>query len=572
MSSTSNGNTKTYTATCSSSSLANGTYTITATYINDSNFSISPATLTQTVGPAATTTQVTSSSSTSQVNQSVTFTATVSSQVSGNNTPAGTVSFTDTLNGSTSSLCSSVSIASGVYTCSTSSLVAGTHTITANFTPSNTDFKSSSGTLTQVVNAASSSVGLTAEPAAIIVKNPNNINDSVIFTATAKVNGTSNKPSGSMTFTYNGALVIPECPLPIPVDANGTATCTTTSLPAGLNTVNAAYSNDSNFKSSNFSVSEAVQDYSVGINAVPTTGGTPETGTVTVTQGFTSSSDPFAPLAISVTPTTIQGFSGSLGLTCAVTIDSAPSGSVAPKCNLATSTLAVATSGTQQSADLVVDATNADPGLYTMAVTGTDSTTGLAHSTSINIFVSATGGPLNIVSGSTTGNQAAVNFLLPANVSLSNLICVSVSGTGIQPPGVPPSTLSIQCSFDPTTIAAASAEQSGTVTVTVTTGGAASAANSRHTNLWAAGLFGIPLFGLLGLLRGRKSARSVFFRVIAILALCTAAYQVTGCGGSFQKPASSGGQTPPGSYTMLIQGTGSDGHTYQAILRLNITL
>jgi hypothetical protein len=238
----------------------------------------------------------------------------------------------------------------------------------------------------------------------------------------------------------------------------------------------------------------------------------------------------------------------------------------------------VATSGTQQSADVVVDATKADPGLYTMTVTGADSTTGLAHTTSINIFVSATGGPLNIVSGSTTGNQAAVNFLLPANVSLSNLLCVSVSGTGIQPPGVPPSTLSISCSFDPTTIAAASTEQSGTVTVTVTTSGSSSTTasnshmNSSHTKLWAAGLFGLPLFGLVGLLRGRKSPRSVFFRVIAILALCTAAYQVTGCGGSFQKPASSGGQTPPGSYTMLIQGTGSDGHTYQAILRLNITL
>jgi hypothetical protein len=488
------------------------------------------------------------------------------------------VSFTDTINNATTTLCSSVSVASGVYTCSTSSLVAGTHTITATFTPSNTDFKSSYGTVTQTVTAASSTIGLTAEPAAIIVKNPNNINDSATFTATVKVNGNSNKPAGDISFSYNGALPIPECPVAIPVDANGTATCTTTSLPAGLNTVNAAYSGDNNFKASNFSVSEAVQDYSIGINAVPTAGGSPETGTLKVTQGFTSSSDPFAPLAISVTPTTIQGFSGSLGLTCAVTVDSAPSGSVAPTCNLATSTLAVATSGTQQSADLVVDATKADPGLYTMTVTSADSTTGLAHTTSINIFVSATGGPLNIVSGSTTGNQAAVNFLLPANVSLSNLLCVSVSGTGIQPPGVPPSTLSISCSFDPTTIAAASAEQSGTVTVTVTTGGTSSTAannshmNNSHTKLWAAGLFGLPLFGLVGLLRGRKSARSVFFRVIAILALCTAAYQVTGCGGSFQKPASSGGQTPPGSYTMLIQGTGSDGHTYQAILRLNITL
>jgi hypothetical protein len=406
----------------------------------------------------------------------------------------------------------------------------------------------------------------------VIVKNPNNVNDSVTFTAQVNVGNGSNKPGGSITFTYNSGLAIPECPLAVAVDQNGVATCTTTSLPAGGDTVNAVYSGDNNFKGSNFSVPEAVQDYSLAVSGPPLVSGTP---TATVTQGFTTASDPFAPTTITVSPTSIQGFAGTTALACTAAVQSAQSEAVVPGCTFASQSLPIAASGAQQSAGLVIDATKASPGLYAVTVTGTDQATGLVRSAAVfNVFVSATGGPLDIASGATTGNSGAINFLLPANVSLSDLICVSVSGTGIAPPGVAPSTLSMKCTFNPATVAAATSQQSASVQVTVatTTGGNATAASRRRTNLLAAGLLGIPIFGLLGLLRGRKSARSIFLRTIAILAICTGAYQLTGCGGSFQKPASSGGQTPPGSYVMLIQGTGSDGHTYKAILQVNVTL
>lgn len=579
LTSTTNGGTTTYSAQCTTSSLTNGTYTITGTYINDSNFNIGSATVQQTVGPAASMTQVTSSSPTSQVNQSVSFTATVSSQVSGSTTPAGTVTFTDTYNSSTTTICSQVSISSGVYVCASASLAAGAHTITATFNPSDSNFQTSSGNVAQTVNAASSSIGLTASQPAVIVKNPSNVNDAVTFTAMVKIPNGANKPTGDVTFTYNGSNMIADCVNPAPVDASGVATCSTSLLPAGMDTVIATYNGDKNFNSSNFSVSVAVQDYSLGVSGLTDFNGTPS---AFVTQGHTTSNDPFTPATISVTPTSIQGFASSaVAFSCTVEVVSAASGSVPPTCTFTPSTVSIVSTGTQPTASVMVDATNANtaPGLYSVAVTGTDSITGLARSATFDVFVFA--GPVSIVSGSTTGNTTTAFFPLPANVSLSSVHCADVAGPGHPFPGVPfsggySSEYSIGCTVNPTSIPGSPNVQNASVTVTITTGGtsggSSSASAAQHTNMWLAGLLGIPLFGLVGLLRGRKSPQSLFFRLIAIAAICLAGYQMMGCGGSFQKPPSSGGQTPPGAYTLTITGTGSDGNTYQAILHVNITL
>jgi hypothetical protein len=96
---------------------------------------------------------------------------------------------------------------------------------------------------------------------------------------------------------------------------------------------------------------------------------------------------------------------------------------------------------------------------------------------------------------------------------------------------------------------------------------------SAHSTLLVAGVFGLPIFGLLGLLGGRKSLRSTLLRTIALILICVAAWQVMGCGGSFHgSGTTNGGQTPPGVYDILVQGTGSDGNTYQAVIKLTVTL
>ena len=116
--------------------------------------------------------------------------------------------------------------------------------------------------------------------------------------------------------------------------------------------------------------------------------------------------------------------------------------------------------------------------------------------------------------------------------------------------------------------------------MTVSTGGTASAMNqpggqpdSRSGSLLVAGIFGIPIFGLLSLVGGRKPARTIFLRLLAVIAICLAGWQVMGCGGSFSGTTTTGGgKTPPGVYNVLVQGTGSDGSTYQAVIKLNVIL
>jgi len=61
--------------------------------------------------------------------------------------------------------------------------------------------------------------------------------------------------------------------------------------------------------------------------------------------------------------------------------------------------------------------------------------------------------------------------------------------------------------------------------------------------------------------------------MLAIVAVSIAAWQVMGCGGSFHgSGTTNGGKTPPGVYEILVDGTGSDGNTYQAVIKLTVTL
>lgn len=106
---------------------AGGTHTLRATYLGSSSYdpSVSPA-FVQNVGAVATLT-ITSSLNPSTHGASVTFTAAVTGMV-GNPAPTGTVSFSD---GTT--LLHSGSVIGGTATCSTSSLTAGMHSITAHY-------------------------------------------------------------------------------------------------------------------------------------------------------------------------------------------------------------------------------------------------------------------------------------------------------------------------------------------------------------------------------------------------------------------------------------------------------
>ena len=109
------------------------------------------------VANAATSTSISSDLNPSTYGDSVTFTATISPSPSG----AGTVTFKD---GATV-LCASATVITDAATCTTSTLAAGTHPITAEYSGAS-GFAASTGSLSQVVNQAPSTT-LVSCPASV---------------------------------------------------------------------------------------------------------------------------------------------------------------------------------------------------------------------------------------------------------------------------------------------------------------------------------------------------------------------------------------------------------------------
>lgn len=132
-------------ATFTTNALATGAHTITTTYYSDTHFAASLSSFSHAVGKATTTT-ASGSPNPSAVGQSVTFTATVVASGGAAGTPTGTVTFKD----GTTTIGSSPVDGTGHAATSTSSLAAGSHTISANFAGSG-GWLDSSGSTTQSV-------------------------------------------------------------------------------------------------------------------------------------------------------------------------------------------------------------------------------------------------------------------------------------------------------------------------------------------------------------------------------------------------------------------------------------
>lgn len=299
-------------------------------------------------------------------------------------------------------------------------------------------------------------------------------------------------------------------------------------------------------------------------------------GAISVTQGFASASgisgvesDPFTPQAITVTPTAVAGYTPNLNLTCTVSPSTAPSSPTLPACLLNDSKSTVTGDGVAP-VSLTIDASSATPGIYAVALAAVDPTTQLTRTSTFTVNVRGASAPLTLQSGATTGNSATVSFVLPANVSLSGLSCTSIAGPTLTAP-VDPGALSVACSLSPSSVASSTSIQEAQITVTVSTGATTTAQLRDRSGYLAAGVLGIPLLGLLGLLGGGRKSGTAIFRIFLIVGIAIGAMHLCGCGGSFTRPTTVSGSTPPGSYDVLVQGTGSDNQPYQAVVELNVT-
>jgi hypothetical protein len=216
------------TASYATSTLAQGSHTISFNYSGDANYMSQSASFTFNV-LATTATSLTSSANPSTNGQSVTFTATVAPAAS-----TGTVQF---YNGSTS--LATVTLSSGTATYSTSSLAQGSQTILAVYS-GDSAHAASSATLSQSVK---SSAGMTAG----VSPSPAVIGQTV--TLTANVNAAA---TGTVTFT-DGITTLSTVAV-----SSGHAAFSTASLAQGSHSLGFSYSGDSNYLSSSASFTEIV--------------------------------------------------------------------------------------------------------------------------------------------------------------------------------------------------------------------------------------------------------------------------------------------------------------------------
>jgi hypothetical protein len=258
------------TATCTTNSLGVGSATVTATYSGDANHSGSNGQVIQTVnGGASTSINVTSVSPTNEdyaANTPITITAVLSWFGSGTAPNANNITIGGNGPGTYGS--TSCGAPSGdTITCSATYTPnndpAGMYTESATFTSDgNYGGSSSSQTNNFTINQATSSVSVGSSASGAIT-----YGTSVTFTATisgensfvkgrAGRNGKvkSNDITGTVAWSANTGCGTTNVTGPYP----GVATCTTSSLNAGSDTVTATYSGDANHSGSNGSVSQTV--------------------------------------------------------------------------------------------------------------------------------------------------------------------------------------------------------------------------------------------------------------------------------------------------------------------------
>ncbi|MFF3429771.1 Ig-like domain repeat protein, partial [Streptomyces sp. NPDC002602] len=281
------------TACLNTSSLTSGTYS--ATYNGDSCFADSTGTFDVTVNQAASTTVVWVEPDPSVCGESVTVCAKLAAVAPGSGTPTGTVTFTGP-----GGLNVTLPLDTDGMACvTTTTLETGTVTVTYS---GDTCFAGSTGTFDATVNQAASTTTVSVNP------NPSVCGQTVTVcaTVTALPPG-SGTPTGTVTFTGAGLNTT------VPLNPDGTACVTTTSLETG--TVTADYNGDGCFTSSTgttlVSVNQASSAVSVSVDPNPSVCGQTVTVCATVTALPPGSG----------TPTGTVTFTGPGGLNVTVPLD-----------------------------------------------------------------------------------------------------------------------------------------------------------------------------------------------------------------------------------------------------------
>jgi N-acetylneuraminic acid mutarotase len=217
--------------------VAGSPHSLTASYAGVANtFGASSSnTVSQLVDQASTTTSIalTSGTNPSVFGQSLTFTATVTAVAPGAGTPTGTVTFKD---GATT--LGTISLTGNTAPFTTTTLSVGGHSITATYNADANFTGSTSSTLPQTVNLASTTTVITSHtPSPSVVGQAVTIN----FTVTAVAPG-SGTPTGNVNVSDGAG---DSCSASV-----GTGSCAITFTTAGAKSLTASYPGDTNFTGS----------------------------------------------------------------------------------------------------------------------------------------------------------------------------------------------------------------------------------------------------------------------------------------------------------------------------------
>jgi hypothetical protein len=493
--------------TATISTLPVGSYNATATYAGDSNFTSATATLSapQVVNQVQTTTALAATPAQGIAGKPVAITATVT-PASGTAIPTGTVTFTDTFNGSTVTLGSAIALTkTGTATINPAALAPGTHSIVATFS-GDTDDAGSSATLSLVVVQATTTTTVTATPS------PATVQGTITFTAVVKGNGAM--PTGTINFLANGSIALGTGTL----DATGKASVTYSALGAGTYQITAVYNGDTNDAgSTSAAITEVVGLFATAtdLSTASTTGANSQTILVSTVQNSASVGP--APTG-SVTFTSGTNIIGSASLNADGVATLTPSLS-AGSYTIIASYPGDSLHGPSQSTPITITTVGSS---YNLVVTPAT----VSMATSQNSTVTVT---LTSVSGFTD------------NIGL---------GCGSLPAGV-------TCHFSNISLALA-ANGTTTAQLVIDTnnplGGGASAMNKQpgRRNAEMAGIF-LPFSAFLGwiLWRFRKRHAGILSTVL-FLVLSGAAMLATGCIGYTQSSAA------PGTYNIQVVGVGAN--------------
>ncbi len=245
-------------ATFTTTSLPVGSDALKAIYPGDPNYLTSTS---STINVTVTNIVISSSVNPSAYLQSVTFTATVATGLT------GSVTFND---GATA-LCTTA-LSGSTATCTTSALTVGLHNITGVYSGDGTHSAATSPVLVQEVDKATPTVVVTTS-------GPSTYGDTVTVTATVPAGTT-----GTVTFTSGGNTIGSG------TISGGTVSATTSTLPVGTDTITASYGGDTNNNPATGTVNQTVGKATPvlpapGVNPGSPVAGSPVTITETVPTG-----------------------------------------------------------------------------------------------------------------------------------------------------------------------------------------------------------------------------------------------------------------------------------------------